>query len=103
MDDLGSVISGFLQQPDAMEQLQAAAKQLGLGSVGEETTSAGVSPELLQNMARVMGSGQDDETACFLRALRTMLRPERREKVDRAIRAMQLISAARAVSALTEV
>lgn len=101
MDDLGSVISGFLQQPDAMEQLQAAAKQLGLDS-NEAQPAAGFSPELLKNMARVMGSGQDDETACFLRALRTMLRPERREKVDRAIRAMQLVSAARAVSALTE-
>lgn len=100
MDDLGGMISGFLQQPDAMEQLQAAAKQLGLG---QEQGGGSVSPELLKNLTAVMGAGQDDETACFLRALRTMLRPERREKVDRAIRAMQLVQAARAVSVLSEI
>ena len=101
MDDLSGMISGFLQQPDAMEQLQAAAKQLGLGQEQGEN-SGGFRPELLRNVVAMMGSGQDDETACFLRALRTMLRPERREKVDRAIRAMQLVCAVKAVSALTE-
>lgn len=101
MDDLSGAISGFLQRPDAMEQLQAAAKQLGLGAEPGENGGNGLSPELLKNVAQVMGSGQEDEAACFLQALRTMLRPERREKVDRAIRAVQVMNAVRAVSALT--
>lgn len=32
MDDLSSAISGFLAQPGAVEQLEAMAKQLGLGT-----------------------------------------------------------------------
>lgn len=108
MDDLGAAISGFLSQPGAMEQLEAAAKQLGLGPAGggeppprEDTEQ--LSPEKLQKLMQAVSAGsQPDQATALLDALRPMLRPEKQGKLDRAIRALRLMRTARTVTETIE-
>lgn len=95
MDDLSAALSGFLSQPDAMEQLTAAAKQLGLGS----------QPQPDQAKAAALLSAlreEPQETAALLEALKPLLRPEKREKLDRAARALQLMHTAKRLSQTIE-
>lgn len=108
MDDLGAAISGFLSQPDAMEQLASMAKQLGLKPDGPDQEQAPeadqpIPPELLQQvMQAVSDGGRPDEATTLLEALRPMLRPEKREKLDRAMRALRLMRVARTVAQTIE-
>lgn len=111
MDDLNNAIQSFLAQPGAMEQLQQMAQQLGLPlpESGNPSEPSGcdlpkppekpgelpISPELLQGLIQATAeAAKPDETAALLLALKPMLRPERQEKVDRAV---QLLSLMRAV------
>lgn len=112
MDDLGAAISGFLEQPGAMEQLEAVAKQLGLGpGAGEPETEApeavetaafsGLSPEKLGPLLSALGtSGQPTPETKLLEALRPFLSHD--EKVDRAKRALGLMHALRTAAGTIE-
>lgn len=107
MDDFGATVSSFLSQPGAMEQMKAMASQLGLGAMQQEAEvqeqSGGISPEMLTRiLGAISEATRPDETTAFLEALRPLLRSEHQEKVDRAIRAVQLIRAARTVSSSVE-
>jgi hypothetical protein len=112
MDDLSSAINGFLSQPGAMEQLQQMAQQLGLsppepgekqkppeqplGSPPEKPAELPISPEVLQGLMQAAAeASKPDEASQLLLALKPMLRPERQEKVDRAIRMLGLMRAAK--------
>lgn len=104
MDDFSSAINGFLSQPGAMEQLQQMAQQLGLSppeqggqpKPPEKPAELPISPELLQGLMRAAAeASKPDETSQLLLALKPMLRPERQEKVDRAIRMLGLMRAAK--------
>lgn len=107
MDDLSSAINGFLSQPGAMEQLQQMAQQLGLSppehgeqpeppEKPENHAELPLSPELLQGLMQAAAeASKPDETSRLLLALKPMLRPERQEKVDRAIRLLGLMRAAK--------
>ena len=110
MDDLSGAIQGFLSQPGAMEQLQQMAQQLGLSPQNppenqEKPKSGGcdppkkpepsgelpVSPELLQGLMQAAAeASRPDETSNLLLALKPMLRPERQEKVERALQLARL-------------
>ena len=109
MDDFGAAVSSFLSQPGAMEQMKALASQLGLGAMQQEAEtqaqeqSGGISPEMLTRiLGAVSEATRPDEITAFLEALRPLLRSEHQEKIDRAIRAVQLIRAARTVSSSVE-
>ncbi len=112
MDDLSSAINGFLSQPGAMEQLQQMAQQLGLSPPEhggqskppeqpsspppEKPAELPISPELLQGLMQAAAeASKPDEASQLLLALKPMLRPERQEKVDRAIRMLGLMRAAK--------
>ena len=106
MDDLGGMIQNFLSQPGAMDQLEDMAKQLGLAGGDaslQKPDMEMIQPEMLNTVMKLMGeaSGQDNITG-FLLALKEILRPERQAKVDRAIRALNLIRAAKTVSSVAE-
>lgn len=120
MDDLSGAIQGFLSQPGAMEQLQQMAQQLGLSSQNppenqEKPKSGGcdppkkpelsgelpISPELLQGLMQAAAeASRPDETSNLLLALKPMLRPERQEKVDRAVEMLRLMRAAKTAGQL---
>lgn len=106
MDDLGTAISGFLEQPGAMEQLEAVAKQLGIGPGASEPEQpeapeavetaafSELSPEKLGPVLKALGaSSQPTPETKLLEALRPFLSHD--EKVDRAKRALGLMHALR--------
>ena len=114
MEDLSAAISSFLSQPGAMEQVEAMAKQLGLGPGASETesdTQPGslgglmdeISPEKLQGiLSAVQSGGSPCQSTSFLEALQPLLKEEKQEKLNRAIRAIRLMHTARAVSKTIE-
>lgn len=112
MDDLGAAISGFLEQPGAMEQLEAMAKQLGLtppsaDSAPEQAQQPlgipGLSMEKLRPVLETMqASGRPTAQTALLEALAPLLGEEARDKLDRAKRAMGLMYAVRAVAGTIE-
>ena len=118
MDDLSGAINGFLSQPGAMEQLQQMAQQLGLSPTehGEKTESPKqppgpppekpaelpISPDMLQGLLQAAAeASKPDEASQLLLALKPMLRPERQEKVDRAIRMLGLMRSAKTAGQVT--
>lgn len=107
MDDFSSAVNSFLAQPGAMDQLKDMAQQLGLGSsdsppVASETEQV-ISPETMQKvMSALSAASQPDEVTVFLEALRPLLRPDRRSKLEKAIRAVHLMRAAQTVTTTME-
>ena len=103
-----------------MEQLQQMAQQLGLSPQNppenqEKPKSGGcdppkkpepsgelpISPELLQGLMQAAAeASRPDETSNLLLALKPMLRPERQEKVDRAVEMLRLMRAAKTAGQL---
>lgn len=106
MDDLSGTISSFLSQPGAMEQMQKMAQQLGLGGLPEpqeKTTEETLSPEMVSRlMSALSEASRPDESTALLEALRPLLRRENQEKIDRAIKALRLMRAAKTVSSAVE-
>ena len=112
MDDLSTAISGFLSKPGAMDQVKAMAQSLGLGelnlpetvqespSLPEESPAqeTGLDPAKLQVLLSTLGSTASDPSAKLLEALGPLLQEGKREKLDRAVRALRLMGAARAVT-----
>lgn len=119
MDDLSSAINGFLSQPGAMDQIKAMAQSLGLGDLDlpgsgpdpaatnapEASASAPpreqqplMDPKKLQVLMKAMGDSSSDPSAKLLEALAPLLQENKREKLDRAVRALRLMGAARAVT-----
>ena len=120
MDDLSSAINGFLSQPGAMDQIKAMAQSLGLGeldlpSAGQDQakpatapaalalssaqdTKPLLDPEKLQVLMKAMGDSSSDPSAKLLEALAPLLQENKRDKLDRAVRALRLMGAARAVT-----
>lgn len=107
MDDFSTAVNSFLSQPGAMEQMQEMAEKLGLGPSKsahmEETLPEGLSPEVMSRLlGAVSEASKPDENTAFLEALRPLLRRENQEKIDRAIRALRLMRAAKTVSSAVE-
>lgn len=106
MDDLSGTINSFLSQPGAMEQMQKMAQQLGLSGLPEpqeKNQEDGLSPEMVSGvMSALSEATRPDESTALLEALRPLLRQENQEKIDRAIKALRLMRAARTVSTAVE-
>lgn len=121
MSEFEEKLNAFLSNPDAMAQVMNLAQSLNLGGEsgaagGGETPPGGspppeggganlaglgellggIDPKLLQRLLPLAGelAGKDgsDERMQLLYALRPFLKPERRDKVERAARAARLLS-----------
>ena len=118
MSEFEEKLNAFLSNPDAMAQVMNLAQSLNLGGGGESREAApggeaapppqggvnlsglgdllgGIDPKLLQRLlplaGELAGGGGDDERMQLLYALRPFLKPERRDKVERAARTARLI------------
>ncbi len=125
MDDLNQQIQNILSDPQAMGQLQGLLRSLGggqgdnqpqaapassgpdlsslLGALGggapqpaqNESSLAGVSPQALSMMTRLMPllsqANREDDATRLLRALRPLLGEQRQKKVDEAIQILQML------------
>ena len=120
MSEFEEKLNAFLSNPDAMAQVMNLAQSLNLGGAGggesQEATPGGgdapppqggvnlsglgdllggIDPKLLQRLlplaGELAGGGGDDERMQLLYALRPFLKPERRDKVERAARTARLI------------
>lgn len=112
MDDLSTAINDFLSKPGAMDQVKAMAQSLGLGDLNLPDTAHApaqespsvqepgldIDPAKLQGLMQALGSTSSDPSARLLEALGPLLQEGKREKLDRAVRALRLMGAARAVS-----
>ena len=120
MSEFEEKLNAFLSNPDAMAQVMSLAQSLNLGGGGESQEAApggeaapppqggvnlsglgdllgGIDPKLLQRLlplaGELAGGGGDDERMQLLYALRPFLKPERRDKVERAVKTAKLIHA----------
>ena len=104
MADFSEMLNGILSNPQAMQQMMALAQSLGLqGQGGQPQQSAPTPPppppqlpqqpsqpdpmQLLQGflqMSKQMGG--DERQLALFQALKPFVRPDRAEKLDRAIR-----------------
>lgn len=118
MSEFEEKLNAFLSNPDAMAQVMNLAQSLNLGGGGESQEAApgggdapppqggvnlsglgdllgGIDPKLLQRLlplaGELAGGGGDDERMQLLYALRPFLKPERRDKVEKAARTARLI------------
>lgn len=125
MDDLNQQIQNILSDPQAMGQLQGLLRSLGggqgdnqpqaapassgpdlsslLGALGggasqpaqNESSLAGVSPQTLSMMTRLMPllsqANREDDATRLLRALRPLLSEQRQKKVDESIQILQML------------
>ena len=120
MSDFEEKLNALLSNPEAMSQVVNLAQSLNLGGQGGETpaqaedsphpaenqaSGAGagdlsmllgqIDPKLIERMMPLIGEltsgGGNDERIQLLYALRPFLKPERRDKVERAARTAHLI------------
>lgn len=120
MSDFEEKLNALLSNPEAMSQVVNLAQSLNLGGQGGEAPSqaedspspaenrasgggAGdlakllgqIDPKLIERMLPLIGEltsgGGNDERIQLLYALRPFLKPERRDKVERAARTAHLI------------
>ncbi len=109
MDDFFGKMQELLSDPESMKQISELAQMLQNDSdaasvppsVPESQSSAesndacGIpfDPMMLMKIGELMGSAQkQDENTALLMALRPHLRQERRDRVDRAVRLLRLIT-----------
>lgn len=99
MEDLEEKIQAVLADPQQLEQIAAMARSLGLelpeGALpSEEAPGPGPMPDLAQlagPMAKMLQAGKlDKRQEDLFNALKPFLRPERREKMDRALQVARL-------------
>ena len=101
-DDLSDKLSGILNDPQAMRDIAALAKELGVDASGlhkEEAPPQTVPPKpaddmmtQLLSLAPMLGSlKQEDDTTRLLDAMRPFLSEERRQKLDKAKRLIKVM------------
>ena len=103
MADFSEMLNGILSNPQAMQQMMALAQSLGLqGQGGQPQQSAPTPPpppqpsqpdpmQLLQGflqMSKQMGG--DERQLALFQALKPFVRPDRAEKLDRAIQVAKI-------------
>ncbi len=109
MDGLEEKLGSLLSDPTAMEKLRQLASALG-GGMPDPGASPGPGPEgpagfpgapegkLTELLGRLMGAyGAPSEAARLVAALGPWLQPERRERLEKALRVARFVRAARAV------
>lgn len=106
MADFSEMLNGILSNPQAMQQIMSLAQSLGLqGQGGQPQQSAPAPPppqlpqqpnqpdpmQLLQGflqMSKQMGG--DERQLALFQALKPFVRPDRAEKLDRAIQVAKI-------------
>ena len=117
MSELEDKLNAILSNPEAMSQVMGLAQSLsGSGTFGappkndddqqqhppnNSSSSSGIGdlfsqidPKMIERLLPLLGElgrGENDERTQLLYALRPFLKPERREKVERAVKAARLI------------
>ncbi|MCI8527195.1 MAG: hypothetical protein HFF17_15085 [Oscillospiraceae bacterium] len=94
MDDLEQTIGRILGDPEAMNGILEMAKGLGLGAPppaeeGDASPAPPVSDSAVAALLSEAGNLGGKHTA-LLQALKPFLREDRREKLDRAVRAARI-------------
>lgn len=115
MDGIEQKLGAILSDPASMSKLMDLAKGLGLNppdqpeppqeSAAPESPlpSKAALPDLQLPQAAALGSlfsamggqGPDDKQTALLKALRPYLRPERQDRLDRAIQTARMVKAAK--------
>ena len=120
MSEWEEKLNTFISDPDAMAQVMQMAQSLsqqmgasgGAASASDNPTAAaeqpppqelssllgGVDPALIQRLLPLlsqMNRAESSETTAFLLALRPFLKPERRDKVERAAQLARVIHLAK--------
>ena len=98
MDDLTGKINEILGNPEQLEQIKRMASAMGLSGMQEQPKPAQAETASTPDLSAFMKFApmmnlikSDDETICFLTALRPLLGEERRKKVDEAIKILRLL------------
>jgi hypothetical protein len=101
MEDMFSKMQELLADPESMKQLSELAEMLrsetdaapSSEDAAEPVQGGGFDPMLLMKLGEVwQNSQQQDDNTALLLALRPHLRAQRREKVDRAVRLLRLVT-----------
>ena len=85
MDDMEEKILGILRDPQQMEQIMAIAGNLGLSPEGDAPSAPLPVTELLQQFG-----APDDRQDALMHALAPYLKPQRRKRLERALRLAKL-------------
>lgn len=100
MDDLNAKLSGILNDPAAMKEIAALASQLGVDTPGVHKAPDPPPAPPAESSALSMMSGlmpligslrSDDDTTRLLDAIRPFLSEERRQKLDKAKKLIQIM------------
>lgn len=94
MADMNEMLSGILSNPQAMESIMAMAKSLGQqqSQSAPAPTPPGADPvQLMQSLLQLSRnmSGDERQIALF-QALKPFVRPDRAERLDRAIQVARI-------------
>ena len=111
MDTLDQKIDQILSNPESMSQIMELAKNLGLSATpsdtqaqppakGNESPFLSDTPLATPNPATLLTSltginAGDDRQTNLLKALRPYLRPERQDRLDRALQAARMVKTAK--------
>lgn len=101
-EELEARLGAILSDPQQMEALKAMANSLMGGASEPETETAEQTPEagdggLLARLKKLSGGGRASESEQLLRAMQPYMRPQRRTRIDRALKLTRLIGIAAAV------
>ena len=97
--DIGDLLQSVLQDPEQMSRIAAAAQSL----MGEEpaasvqNTASAPPPEakLLSSLSSMLGQKREQSrSAALLNAMRPYMRPEKQEKLDRAMQIARMVRVA---------
>ncbi len=110
MDGLEEKLGSLLSDPSAMERIKQLAGALAGGMPGSGAAApppgqtdpgglfGGSEGRLTELLGRVMGAySAPSEAARLVAALGPFLRPERRERLEKALQAARIVQAARSV------
>ena len=97
--DIGDLLQSVLQDPEQMSRIAAAAQSL-MG--GEPAASApnpvSVPPPEAKLLSAITGmagqKGEQSRSAALLNAMRPYMRPEKQEKLDRAMQIARMVRVA---------
>jgi hypothetical protein len=95
--DIQSKISEIMSDPEAMEQVKSLGKMLGLSpeqpepSEPEDPLSGEIIAKLTSLAPMLRKTGEDDDAARLLSALRPFLGEEKRRKLDSAKRMLRIL------------
>ena len=105
--DLNAMLQSVLSDPEQMAKItQMAQGLMGGGGSGSEKREATAGPfsegesKLLSALGKTLGGGENggrSRSTALLMAMRPYMKPEKQEKLDRALKMTQMVRIAQAV------